>query len=199
MVEEVAKLADYADRLKKYMGSFIAAVNFFVWGMAIAGYWLIALLLGLHRMQWTIAVALMFTFVAFIVYLLARVTPTPVKAVHIPREGLRWVLSFSIPFAVIYSIPKPSVFYSVFDWYFALGIALLAVHFAVEREYVKKGLQIGTPFLFCGTAMLATSPLIVYAIIVKGYDAWLLSLGLVLLTYCGTGIYCVNKAWKLFF
>ena len=199
MIEEVARLADYADKLKKYMGSFIAAVNFFVWGMAIASYWLIVMVLGLHGLQWIIAVAMMFVIVAFLVYLLIKITPTPERALHIPYEGLRWILSFSIPFAVIYPIPKPPVFYSVFDWYFALGIALLAVHFTIEREYVKRGLQIGKPFLLCGVAMLATSPLIVYAIMVKGFDAWLLSLGLVLLAYCGTGIYCVNKAWKLFF
>jgi len=199
VVEEVARVADYADRLGKYMGAFMAAVNFFVWGMAITGYWLVVTFIGPRGFEWTWAAVVMMVVAAFMVYLLLRITPKPARREVLPHEGFRWVLSFALPFMVIYLLPMPSAFDATLDWFLALGIAMLAVHLTVEREYVKRGFQVERPFLVCGVSMVASSPVLAYATLIKGFEAWPLSLGLLLLIYCGTGVYCVNKAWKLFF
>lgn len=198
-VEEVAKVADYADRLSKYMGSLVPAVNFFVWGMAVAGYWLILTFICPGGVYWILAGLAMLALALFMAFCLFHAMPLPRRCVALSHENLRWALSFAVPFLLIYSVPKPTYFYATSDWYLALGVALLAVHIAIERHYVKSGRQVGRPFLLCGTIVLATSPAVAYATIMAGFSAWTLSLGLMLLAYCSTGLYCISKAWKLLF
>ncbi|RLE80164.1 MAG: hypothetical protein DRJ51_04430 [Thermoprotei archaeon] len=194
MVEEVARVADFAEKLRRYFSTVASAIAFFVFGMVCGGYWLIMSSLNL-LFPW--AVLGMIVIVILCLYSMSKALP---GRMEVPRhEGLRWIFAFVAPFTVLYAIPLPDPRLYTISWYLALGIALLLVHLLIERREFARGSIVAKPFLVSSIIMLVTYPLIVYMLYAGSLiSSWMFALGLLLIAYFVAGVYALNRASKLF-
>ena len=199
MAGEVARVADFAERLRRYLWTTYSAVNFFVFGMAIAAYWLIGVSLGLKGVEYSYWAAGMAAVVVLCVAVLEGVEPRRGVKEELSREGLRWAASFILPFIAVYAVAcwYPSLF--VNGWYLALGLAMLLAHLTLERPWVSRGSMVAKPFLFSAALILPSYVLVEWSYVAMGAtSSWLLALGLMLTSYFTAGVYALLKAARLF-
>ncbi len=206
-MEEIARVADLAERLRKYFNTVGTAYAFFAFGMVICGYWLVFVSLKdllYPGAPWSrvtpVAALAMWAVVALCVVALVKTAPkSRWRTEEGWREGLRWTVSFLAPFLAVYLAPLPDPRLYTVVWYPALGVSLLLVHLLLEREWISRRSVVARPFLMSSLATLATTPLVVYAL--RAGDvacSWAMALGLMLLSYYVAGVYAMYKASRLF-
>jgi len=204
LTEDLARLADFANRLRRFLWTTSQANSFFAFGMVLTAYWLIGISLGLEDVQFLYWALGMIPAIALCVASIYAAMPKRAAAKPLSMEGARWIASFALPFASLYMayvllIERVSPAMLSILWYPALGIALLLAHFLLERPWMARGLMVAKPFLVSSLLALAGCPVVVYAALTRGaLAASLLSLGLMLLSYYVAGIYALIKASRLF-
>lgn len=204
-MEEMARVADFAERLRRYFFTLSAAYAFFTFGMAIAGYWLLAVSIkpiafpNVGWEQYSLAAAAVMGAIAGLCVMVLEKTAPKASLSKDWREGFKWLASFAVPFFALYLIPVPEPSLYALMWYPALALAHLAVYLLLERPRVRRGLVVARPFLLSSVEILATTPIVFYAHLMCGIDcSWAMALGLMLLSYCAAGIYAMHRASKLF-
>lgn len=201
-VSAVADLVDFAGRLRKYRLNLSYAYSFFAYGCAISSVILLVLALGFEKFPLAFGIAVVVAIIPCVLLISTIFKDAySFETSRLAHEGMYWMISFALPFAILYSFGFLFVAYieSWYHnaWYPALGISLLLVSVLIENKYVKDKLLLGRPFLLTSTCIIITSPL---PFIVSGitYYGNLMGIGLMLLLYFVAASYMLIKSNKAF-
>ena len=207
-LEGYEELARLAEKTRIFLYNLIGSVSFFVYGGFFAGYWLLVASTPVTGWGW-IVVAIVAIVLGMLLGILLYSLPWPRmgSSGRLKYIGVRWIISFTLPFIVAYNvltifIPSENIGLLVdVLWYPSLSIALLLAHLLVMRplDKLNPGLIRSKPFLVAGGITLATSPLVLYSPWIIGVSkAWILALGLMVLSYSITGLHSLYVALKVF-
>lgn len=203
-VEEAAKIVVLAKKLVEYRCVLSSAFAFFIFGMTFASIISITVsicvALSIPLELWApIAFSTVVLCTAVGILLLRSVAPMcryeELGSEPSPRLRLYYALSFILPFVVLYMLPIPDTLIPyVVRWLPALGIALLAAHFTVERR-----IPLNTKFMLLASVLLLVFTPISIAIelSVPGMGG-VASTGFMLLSYLIAGVHALRRAKKIF-
>ena len=198
MVEEYARMAELARRMRVYFTTSMSAVSFFTFGMIVGAYFMLLAPFPEVLENWPVALGGLLVIIVVAVAILEKFTPRTHIRHHTPSEGAKWAFSFTAPFslyAIPYLFPQHAVL-CVTMWYPSLGLALLLAHLLIERRWASRDGMRAAPFLLASIIILATSPLVTYLTYSKGVAAAIFAEGLMLLAYYVAGAYALYKAHR---
>ncbi|MEW5761248.1 MAG: hypothetical protein AB1779_10845 [Candidatus Thermoplasmatota archaeon] len=203
-LKDIESLMTLADKLFHYKFNLSYAYSFFALSSIFAGGFLLLIATGLIENPYFRGIGIIVFVVVGVAVLHIVFLETFKKAKQKKFEGACWMLSFFIPYAIIFplagALDSPAIFFtSGFLWYIALGIALSLVAILVEDWYVKMKMLFARPFLITGSIIILTSPLL---LIVERFSyehsGNVLGIGLMLLAFFATGSWTLVKAENVF-
>jgi len=191
-VEEMARLADLAVRVKRFLVFTVSAYAFYVYALGVLSlafvFSSIAALAGLDQALMTGAGSVIGVFTASYVFgKMMRGAEAFASGSKKPGEDRRAVLFFLLLFASVFTVALivPLAYPRGEDvgWYPGVAVMLLLLYLVNRSEEMR-------PHLYTSLFMLATSPLIVY------YDSQSLAIGLMSLSYFIAGTHMTLKALR---
>ena len=231
MVEElaeIARMADFTERLRAYRTSLAHALSFIIWASVMIGLPLahVAIMFSpwfpalrpYHPAAFMATVAVAIALSLLIMgYLQARL-----GVAHLPNEKLAhaiWPLAFSIPFAMIYGLIGALELWGLMPiaWCLSGGVAYLLVGLTIERWLVRERLLFARPFTLMGVLAIAISVPVFYlaslgqpcAYVIEGAVMWswvagplsamLLASALYILASFATSLYALLMAERAVF
>ncbi len=211
--DEYGELARLAEKTRLFLFNLTGAVSFFVFGGFFAGYWLlVASLPSDIPYVWVLGLIGAIVLSILLAYLISSL-PRPRAKVSVFRRlkygRLRWLIAFVLPFIIAYNVApvvlglEPKLFEELTSvlWFPALGAALLLVHVLVVMPLEKRasGFMRSKPFLLAGSISLLTSPLVFAVALLDDADrAWMIALGLMVISYSISGLHALYSALKVF-
>jgi len=212
-LEMIARIGDFAKKLIIYRNNLLTAMTFFIYGtFAVSG-----LLVGFGIFEnWIYALMLLVIFCIIGTFLIVKAEILLKESFHILRieynfkgpsyEGLRWILFFSAPFSIGYSLlsiievdVKIKTYLAGICWYPCLGVSLILSDVFIMSYYIRSKIIITHFHGIAGIAILITTPfVIIYGFFVGLNAVSILATGLMLIIYAFTAVYAWLSAEKIF-
>ncbi len=191
-----------------FLYNMITAINFFIFGGFLTGYWLIVASIAVRWWIWVIAAAavMIITPLLGMMIKVAVAKPMAVNVKKPPHMEARWVISFILPVIILVLLylnidALGLSSYCAVLWYPFTGISMIIASILIERPRAKlnPGLVKAKPFLISGAIMLATVPLPIAATLyIDPESGWQMALGILAIAFTFSGLYTLTRSLKAF-
>ncbi len=191
-----------------FLYNMVTAVNFFIFGGFLTGYWLIVASIAVAWWVWVIAATAVMVITPLLGMMIEVAVAKP-AAVNVKKPShmeARWVISFILPVIILILLylnidALGLSSYCAVLWYPFTGISMIIASILIERPRAKlnPGLVKAKPFLISGTIMLATVPLPIAATLYIDLESgWQMALGILAIAFTFSGLYTLTRSLKAF-
>jgi len=191
-----------------FLYNMVTAVNFFIFGGFLTGYWLIVASIAVAWWVWVIAATAVMIITPLLGMMIevAVAKPTAVNVKKPSHMEARWVASFILPVIILVLLylnidALGLTSYCAVLWYPFTGISMIIASILIERPKARLNPMLvkAKPFLMSGIVMLVTIPLPIAATLYMDPESgWQMALGILAITFTFSGLYTLTRSLKAF-